>query len=192
MSETEVTSKPTNSYKRRQKISIFLFLLVLVMGGYMGYQVYTGESRGVFPYKKGVNYISAEDFLSHMMSEGGHVHLVNLWATWCEPCVKEIPDLLRLQNEFYEKGLRVHFISMDEPPLKGKVHEFISELGYEKPYSWMKSPEAPQFLTRLSGGSPLAVLPQTLVFSGPTQPVDVWGGILSYDEMLLEVRAILE
>lgn len=44
----------------------------------------------------------------------GKVVLVNFWATWCPPCRKEIPDLIRLQEEFGEKGLVVLGISVDQ------------------------------------------------------------------------------
>jgi thiol-disulfide isomerase/thioredoxin len=45
----------------------------------------------------------------------GNVVLVNLWATWCGPCVKEFPHLLKLQKLYEEKGVKVVFISVDEP-----------------------------------------------------------------------------
>ena len=40
------------------------------------------------------------------------VLLLNFWATWCPPCIKEIPDLQKLKKEF-GSGLGVFFISVD-------------------------------------------------------------------------------
>ena len=40
------------------------------------------------------------------------VILLNFWATWCPPCIKEIPDLQKLKKEF-GSGLEVLFISVD-------------------------------------------------------------------------------
>ena len=37
----------------------------------------------------------------------GHVVLVNMWATWCPPCVREMPSLQALHAEFHERGLVV-------------------------------------------------------------------------------------
>ena len=37
----------------------------------------------------------------------GKVVLLNFWATWCAPCRAEMPDLVRLQNEYQSKGLQV-------------------------------------------------------------------------------------
>lgn len=42
----------------------------------------------------------------------GHVVLVNLWASWCAPCIEELPSLLALQHQM--PGVTVVAISMDE------------------------------------------------------------------------------
>ncbi len=44
----------------------------------------------------------------------GKVVLVNFWATWCPPCRKEIPSLVKLQEKYRDKGFAVVGISMDE------------------------------------------------------------------------------
>jgi peroxiredoxin len=44
------------------------------------------------------------------------VTLINFWATWCPPCVKELPSLQRLSDKYAAKGLKVVGISLDEDP----------------------------------------------------------------------------
>jgi cytochrome c biogenesis protein CcmG/thiol:disulfide interchange protein DsbE len=44
----------------------------------------------------------------------GKVVLVNFWATWCPPCRKEIPSLVKLQEKYRDKGFAVVGVSMDE------------------------------------------------------------------------------
>ena len=46
----------------------------------------------------------------------GKVVLVNFWATWCPPCVKEIPDFVALTDDYGEKGLIILGISLDKNP----------------------------------------------------------------------------
>lgn len=44
----------------------------------------------------------------------GKVVLLNFWATWCEPCRKEIPRFIQFQNMYGPEGLQVLGISMDD------------------------------------------------------------------------------
>lgn len=43
----------------------------------------------------------------------GHVVVVNIWATWCAPCRDEMPDFVRLQEEFRQAGVRFVGVSID-------------------------------------------------------------------------------
>lgn len=60
----------------------------------------------------------------------GKVVVVNFWATWCQPCRKEMPDLEALYQRFKDKGLVVLSISDEEV---GKVQPFIAENKYSYP-----------------------------------------------------------
>lgn len=44
----------------------------------------------------------------------GKVVVVNLWATWCIPCVEEFPHLVTLANRYHDRGLEVIAISIDD------------------------------------------------------------------------------
>ena len=58
----------------------------------------------------------------------GNVVLVNFWATWCKPCVAEFPELLKLYEEYQDKGFEIIFISVDEPAdINTKVIPFLSK-----------------------------------------------------------------
>jgi thiol-disulfide isomerase/thioredoxin len=54
----------------------------------------------------------------------GKVVLINFWATWCPPCRTEIPDLVRLQNKYRKRGLRI--IGITYPPQTlSQVRRFV-------------------------------------------------------------------
>jgi len=44
----------------------------------------------------------------------GKVAIVNFWATWCGPCKTEIPDFVKLYDEYKDKGLVIVGISIDD------------------------------------------------------------------------------
>lgn len=62
----------------------------------------------------------------------GKAVLINFWATWCGPCVQEIPSLISLQNEFGPQGLTVIGVSMDQNG-EGPVQKLITKTGINYP-----------------------------------------------------------
>ncbi|TXD48746.1 TlpA disulfide reductase family protein [Polaribacter sp. IC073] len=45
----------------------------------------------------------------------GKTYVVNFWATWCAPCVKELPDFEKLNKEYASKNVAVLLVSLDFP-----------------------------------------------------------------------------
>jgi thiol-disulfide isomerase/thioredoxin len=55
--------------------------------------------------------------------------LVNFWATWCDPCRDEFPDLVKIDNEYRPKGLNFISISLDDPPdIATAVPDFLGQM----------------------------------------------------------------
>ncbi|HEU5209336.1 MAG TPA: TlpA disulfide reductase family protein [Longimicrobiales bacterium] len=61
----------------------------------------------------------------------GQVVLLNIWATWCPPCVREMPSMQRLHELLGEEGLRIVAVSVDAPGALGDVRSFVHEYGLE-------------------------------------------------------------
>jgi peroxiredoxin len=59
----------------------------------------------------------------------GNAVLLNVWATWCIPCRKELPELQALHTKFVDKGLRVVGVSVDEGSDDAAVREFAQQFG---------------------------------------------------------------
>jgi len=104
--------------------------------------------------------------------------LVNFWATWCPPCIKEIPDLLDLKKRF-ESDIEIIFISVDANPTK-VIPKFL------------KKNELKNFQTYIDKSLDLTkqlevkVMPTTLVITeGPYELSRVEGFIDWLDKKLL-------
>jgi len=75
--------------------------------------------------ESGIERISPSDFETILKDELGNVVILNLWATWCAPCIAEIPDLITLEQEFADENLTLIGISMDEPSMgTAKIEDF--------------------------------------------------------------------
>lgn len=55
--------------------------------------------------------------------------LVNVWATWCDPCREELPDLLRVYREHRAEGLRLVMISADDADARTQAGEALASAG---------------------------------------------------------------
>jgi thiol-disulfide isomerase/thioredoxin len=73
-----------------------------------------------------LEYLDADDKPMRLADSTGKARLINLWATWCAPCVKEMPSLDRLQAALPRDKFIVLPISLDGPS-KAKVAPFYKE-----------------------------------------------------------------
>jgi peroxiredoxin len=75
------------------------------------------------------------DGQAHSLSDylGKNVVLISFWATWCEPCKKEMDQLQTLFEAHKDKGLMILSISMDEPETQGDARPFVKQRGFTFP-----------------------------------------------------------
>ncbi len=87
----------------------------------------------------------------------GKPTLINFWATWCPPCVKELPELGRFHREFSPKGWKVIGLAIDGPT---PVKEFLAKVGvgFDIGLAGFGGTELAQALGNTSGGLPFSVL----------------------------------
>ena len=67
----------------------------------------------------------------------GKVMVVNLWATWCGPCRREIPELVKLHKEFHSRGVEMIGLSTEDPNASAeKVRKFIQDFQIDYRIGW--------------------------------------------------------
>lgn len=70
-----------------------------------------------------------------LLAPGGGLRVVNLWATWCKPCVDELPELLALDAAARGRGVRVIGVSLDlsvpgeRAAVEERVRSFLRQRG---------------------------------------------------------------
>jgi peroxiredoxin len=67
----------------------------------------------------------------------GKVMVVNFWATWCGPCRREIPELVKLHNEFHSRGVEMIGLSTENPEASAeRVRKFIQDFQIDYRIGW--------------------------------------------------------
>ena len=74
-----------------------------------------------------VEEIDAAGVAALRMNGSEKVRLINVWATWCAPCVEEFPDLTAIARKFSRREFELVTISLDQPSQKGKAEDFLGK-----------------------------------------------------------------
>ncbi|HSK74025.1 MAG TPA: TlpA disulfide reductase family protein [Pyrinomonadaceae bacterium] len=115
----------------------------------------------------------------------GRIIILNFWATYCEPCRKEMPDLAAIQNEYAALGLQVIGASTDEAADRPKVLQFIKETKVNFPI-WMGATAAD--MTRFGLGE---ALPGTVVIDKNGKIVKVISGVVNVTDLKKQIDSML-
>lgn len=111
--------------------------------------------------------------------------MVNYWATWCGPCVSEIPDLVKISEDYADKGFALIGVHVDETDLDG-VKKFMEEQKISYP---IILPEG-FFLEMIQG---YQYIPTTLFFDSEGKQVgEAVVGSMSYDDWADLIDLLLE
>jgi thiol-disulfide isomerase/thioredoxin len=81
----------------------------------------------------------------------GKIVVVNYWATWCPPCLDEIPELAQFQRELASQGVQVIGIDFMERPNRERLSRFIKEKGINYPIVFGKSSEMLKLAKTMGG-----------------------------------------
>ena len=83
--------------------------------------------------------------------------VLNFWATWCAPCVKEMPELSALQNEFKGKHVQILGMGIDSP---SNITEFAQkyQISYPLYAAGIEGSELARQMGNQAGGLPFTVL----------------------------------
>ena len=115
----------------------------------------------------------------------GRVVVLNFWATWCEPCKKEMPDLAAIQNDYAPLGVQVIGAAGDEAADGAKVLKFTREFKVNFPV-WVGA--TTDDMQRFGVGS---VLPATVIINKDGKIVWREIGIIKPVELRKELDKLL-
>ena len=96
-------------------------------------------------------------------------YIVNFWATWCAPCVKELPSFEQVRTAYARKKVKVLLISLDyASQVDRKIKPFVRQRGLKSEVLVLNEPDPNEWLEKVDAKWSGA-LPFTLIFNNRTK-----------------------
>lgn len=113
-----------------------------------------------------------------------HPLLLNFWATWCDPCREEFPDLVKLANEFGPRGLEFAAVSFDMvEDAQTAIPAFLKQVkAQDLPVFWLNVPD-PEPAIKLVDPEWGGGIPITFVFDADGKLIFKHMGRFNYKEL---------
>ena len=117
--------------------------------------------------------------------------IINFWATWCMPCIEEIPYFIEEVKKHEKDSVKLLFVSLDfEEEYPGGLAKFIQRRKFTAPVAWLAETNADYFCpkvdTKWSGA-----IPATLFINNKSGYRKFFEAQLSQEELKKEIMAIL-
>lgn len=115
----------------------------------------------------------------------GKVIVLNFWATWCPPCIAEIPEFIKIQKQYEKQGVQFIGVAIDQ---KSKVAAFAQQTGMNYPVLLgdLAGIDLAKRIGNAQGG-----LPYTVIIDRSGQVASTQLGALSHDKLIQMITPLL-
>jgi thiol-disulfide isomerase/thioredoxin len=124
---------------RISKLMLLVFGIVAPFSGFVFNSSAPAQSRAprVAPAVKPLapaRAVNAEELKDLLKGDSTRPLLVNYWATWCDPCRDEFPDLVKIDGQYRAKGLEFIAVSLDDlKDIDSEVPKFLRKMRAKMP-----------------------------------------------------------
>ena len=102
---------------------------------------------------------------SFLKKEDDMIHIINFWATWCAPCVKELPYFEELNDAYKNKNVEVLLVSLDFPKMyEKKLIPFIEDRKLKSKVIALDDPKMNDWIPKISEDWSGAI-PATIIYN---------------------------
>lgn len=126
-------------------------------------------------------YPTYDEFEPLLQQKNDTTYVINFWATWCKPCVQELPGFQEINHKFKGKKFKMILVSLDfETHLNSKVKPFVKEKDIHAEVILLADPKQYKWIDRVDknwGGS----IPATIIYNKDFYLFR--GGSMTFDEL---------
>ncbi len=135
---------------------------------------------------KEVNY---EQFKPYLNNQSDTVYVINFWATWCKPCIEELPHFMTVAQDMRHKPVKFIFVSLDFAKYKeSKLIPFIKENVIDEEVLLLNDPNS-NFWIKDINKEWSGAIPATIIYRKNQR--SFFEGQVSYEELTENIEGKL-
>lgn len=138
-----------------------------------------------------IPFIKSEQIARWKNADTDTVYVLNFWATWCGPCVEELPSFEKLNKNYADKKVKVILISTDfKRNVEPKVKPFVKKKKLKSEVVFMDEPNPNKYIN-LVDSTWSGAIPATLIISKQKNASQFFEKKLTYKELEATVKTLL-
>jgi peroxiredoxin len=118
----------------------------------------------------------------------GKIVMLDFWATWCGPCMGEVPGLVKAYDEFHPQGFEILGISLDQPKSEDKVKTVTADKGM----TWPQVYDGKFWKAEIADLYGINSIPAAFLVDGDTGKILAAGNSLRGEQLAKTLKAALE
>ncbi len=136
-----------------------LFILLVIFVGFNS-DVAANQNEG-----NEIPVMNFDTFEPRLQQDDDKIHVINFWATWCAPCVRELPAFEKLHENFRDQGVHVLLVSLDDPrQMDSRIKPFVDRMQLQSEVLVLDDPNSNRWIPLVSEEWSGAI-PATVIYS---------------------------
>lgn len=182
----------SSKYLNMKRISLLLLLISSFAFSQQSSQEYLKSSIPIKEYVKDGITVKSFDFNSfepYLHQNDETTYVINFWATWCLPCVKELPYFEQLNEKYKGQNVKVILVSLDLPKkVESNLIPFIKKKNLKSEIIHLNDPDANTWIEKVDK-SWAGSIPATVIYNKNSRVFaeDSYSSLKELEEELLTI-----
>ena len=115
------------------------------------------------PHKNKIEIVTFDELYKSIDLSSNNTYVINFWATWCRPCVKELPYFEYVNDTYSDKNVKVLLVSLDFPSqIESKIKPYVFTKKIRSKVLLLDDPDLKTWIPKVSdkwgGGIPATLI----------------------------------